>query len=69
MTMTLKEALKAALANKDKQAHRTSSDTKRGRQLISQMKNPQDVHNRGTASGEPRDSRTTARGTIGKRDI
>jgi hypothetical protein len=68
--MSFKDILKAALANKNTQNHRTSSDTKRGRQLLAAMKNPQDVHNRGTASGaEPRDSRTTARGTIGKRDI
>ena len=66
---TLKQALKEALATKNTQNHRVSSDTKRGRQLLAERKNRQDTQPGMLNRGVNRDSRATIKGTFGKRDI
>lgn len=42
--MKFLELLKAANESRNKQRHRTTSNSKRGRQLIAASKNPQDNH-------------------------
>lgn len=67
----LKDILKLALANKNKQAHRVSSDTKQGRQFLAKNSNKQDIHKSiGASQGDSRDRREAAKsGAFGKRDI
>lgn len=66
---TLKQALKEALASKNTQNHRVSSDTKRGRQLLAERKNRQDIQPGNLNRGAIRDQRNGIKGTVGKRDI
>lgn len=66
---TLKQALKEALAQKNTQQHRISSDTKRGRQLLAERKNRQDIQPGIQNRGVNRDQRSGIKGTFGKRDI